>query len=98
MGALFATIPEALENTLAICRRAKGTLSARLMEKQKPGPKSLANRDSKTAEGSALSFRSYVELSSIEEFRKFKNMKSISAEEIDELDIDELSRKLSEDS
>ena len=68
------------------------------MEKQKPGPKSLANRDAKTAEGSALSFRSYVELSSIEEFRKFKNMKSISAEEIDELDIDELSRKLSEDS
>ena len=42
----------------------------------------------------SLSFRSYVELSSIEEFRKFKKLGAISESDLDEVDVDELARRL----
>ena len=80
-----------LENTLQICRRAKSTLESKMEEnltskEEHPQGKKLQS----------LAFRSYVELSSIEEFRKFKNMEPISSGEIKDADLDELERKLQE--
>jgi hypothetical protein len=80
-----------LENTLQICRRAKATLESKMEETSKT---KLENSPAKKPQ--SLAFRSYVELSSIEEFRKFKNMEPISTNEINDADMDELERKLQE--
>jgi len=80
-----------LENTLQICRRAKATLESKMDEKKLSNGETL-----KTKKNQSLAFRSYVELSSIAEFRKFKNMDPISSHEIKDVDLDELERKLQE--
>ncbi|HHI80777.1 MAG TPA: hypothetical protein ENK02_12475 [Planctomycetes bacterium] len=80
-----------LENTLQICRRAKATLESKMEEV--PPKETESPRETKAH---PLAFRSYVELSSIEEFRKFKNMKPISPSEIQDADLEELERKLQE--
>lgn len=83
-----------LENTLAICRRAKETLEAKLREDDSAGrreQRALARRPKES-----ISFRCYVELSSIDEFRKFKDLPAITHEDIQETDVDDLMRKLSE--
>lgn len=74
-----------LENTLAISRRAKATLESRIAESD---PKEAKKT------GTPASFRSYVELSSIEEFRKFKNLEAIMPEDLKKVDIDDLTRRL----
>ena len=83
-----------LENTMAICHRAKKTLEknlSRLSASETPPartpPAVVADR---------MSYRDYVELSSIDEYRKFKSLPPISSGELDALDLDELVRKLAE--
>jgi len=74
-----------LENTLSICHRAKRTLDKTQQNKQ-----TLRRERS----GDVMTARDYVELTSIEEYRKFRNMKPISKGEAEDIDFDELSRRL----
>lgn len=74
-----------LENTLSICHRAKQTLDRTQANEQ------TARRDS---EGKFMTARDYVELTSIEEYRKFRNMTPITKNEVDAIDFDDLSRRL----
>ena len=76
-----------LENTLTICHRSKQTLD-RTQKKREITSTSGANRD--------MTARDYVELTSIEEYRKFRNMAPISRNELETIDFDELSRRLSD--
>jgi len=76
-----------LENTLSICHRAKQTLE------KTGGNKPLAARPGDKAKMSA---RDYVELCSIDEYRKFKKLQPISKDEVVGLDLDDLVRRLNE--
>ena len=75
-----------LENTLAICHRAKQTL-----EKTNGTRALTADTDP-----GKMSARDYVELSSIDEYRKFKKMDPIKKDELSEVDFEDLARKLGE--
>jgi hypothetical protein len=77
-----------LENTLSICHRAKQTLDRSQANKQ------TASRNS---EGKLMTARDYVELTSIEEYRKFRNMTPITKTEAESIDFDDLARRLSGD-
>jgi hypothetical protein len=77
-----------LENTLAICHRAKQTL-----EKTGNSGRALAVRDN---DRTKMTARDYVELSSIDEYRKFKKMSPIQRAEFDIVDFEELARRLSD--
>ncbi len=79
-----------LENTLSICLRAKRTLERAL------GGGSRAGQDA-MADAEHMSYRDYVELSSIDEYRKFRELPPISGDELTSVDIDDLARKLGED-
>ncbi|MFO1076492.1 MAG: hypothetical protein U1E73_02060 [Planctomycetota bacterium] len=76
-----------LENTLAICNRAKATLE-RAVGASKVG-RSAVGRPQMTA-------RDYVELSSIEEYRKFRSMSPIAKDDVTKIDFDELARRLTD--
>jgi hypothetical protein len=76
-----------LENTLAICHRAKQTLEKTSNTKAQPV------RD---AEPNKMTARDYVELSSIDEYRKFKRMTPIQNTELQQIDFDELARRLAD--
>tara|TARA_R110002072_G_scaffold264409_3_gene423135 strand:- start:4046 stop:4465 length:420 start_codon:yes stop_codon:yes gene_type:complete len=76
-----------LENTLSICHRAKQTLDRTHANKQ------TARRD---RDGKLMTARDYVELTSIEEYRKFRKMTPITKNELETIDFDELSRRLSD--
>lgn len=78
-----------LENTLSICQRARQTLE----RTPTTGKRSTTPR---TAGEDRMSARDYVELSSIDEYRKFKKLAPIQREELDTLDLDDLTRKLTE--
>lgn len=80
-----------LENTLAICRRAKGTLESKTNEERKP---KAIEAPAKPSTQQNATFRCYVELSSIDEFRKFKNLPAIQKNEVKDVDFDELASKL----
>lgn len=88
-----------LENTLAICTRAKETLERTAMNESKPqittsgSAKQPKQQPQQQAKGS-MSYRDYVELSSIEEYQKFKKLPPINAEDLDGADIDDLLGKL----
>jgi hypothetical protein len=77
-----------LENTLSICHRAKQTLDRTVST-----PKAIGVRG---ADKSNMTARDYVELSSIDEYRKFRSMEPIAKEELQRVDFDELARRLSE--
>lgn len=77
-----------LENTLSICHRAKQTLD-RTSTGQRPAP-------ARSVEVGKMTARDYVELSSIDEYRKFKKLPPIAKQDVDTLDFDELTRRLSE--
>ena len=81
-----------LENTLSICKRAKSTL-----ERGASAPGVLRRRSGtrKTVDGK-MTARDYVELSSIEEYRKFKTLPPIDADELASLDVENLIRRLTE--
>ncbi|HIE72267.1 MAG TPA: hypothetical protein EYP98_20020 [Planctomycetes bacterium] len=74
-----------LENTLSICHRAKQTLDRTQSNKQ------AARR---RVNGKDMTARDYVELTSIEEYRKFRKMLPITKKELKTIDFDELSRRL----
>jgi len=78
-----------LENTLSICHRAKKTLDLTASKAQKGRPASAAD-------GKTMTARDYVELTSIDEYRKFRTMPPITQKELDSIDFDELSRRLTE--
>ncbi len=73
-----------LENTLSICHRAKQTLD------RTSTPKLAAKADDKRT----MTARDYVELTSIDEYRKFRTMEPISKDELGAIDFDELARRL----
>jgi len=75
-----------LENTLSICHRAKQTL-----ERTVSGAKTVAARG---LEKPQMTARDYVELSSIDEYRKFRKMSPISKDDLSTIDFDELARRL----
>jgi len=81
-----------LENTLSICKRAKNTLVTGIDPASAEKGSRVQGREGKTR----MSYRDYVELSSIEEYQKFKAMPPIKSEELEQLDIDELVKKLFE--
>ena len=74
-----------LENTLAICHRAKRTLERALH--------GTVRSAEPTADGQ-MSYRDYVELSSIDEYHKFRELPPISVDELSKVDIDELTKRL----
>jgi hypothetical protein len=76
-----------LENTLTICHRAKQTLD-RTQQRKQITSGTAANKD--------MTARDYVELTSIEEYRKFRSMAPITKNELETIDFDELSRRLSD--
>ena len=97
-----------LENTLTICIRAKvtlerrGTLPANLPPEvseavgAQPAPTNASATPARRR-GDApnrMTYRDYVELSSVEEFNKFRGMPPISVEEIASCDIEGLASKL----
>jgi hypothetical protein len=82
-----------LENTLSICKRAKNSLvkgidSAPVRQRSTPVREQRGK--------GRMSYRDYVELSSIEEYQKFKSMPPIKSEELERIDIDDLVKKLFE--
>jgi len=96
-----------LENTLTICQRARITLERRgsLPDNLPPEVReavgmpttSAAERQRKPARRRAdnrMSYRDYVELSSFEEYRKFRDLPAISAGDIETCDLDKLAAKL----
>ncbi|MCA8951344.1 MAG: hypothetical protein KDE27_17685 [Planctomycetes bacterium] len=76
-----------LENTLAICNRANDTLERAAAGK---GPQRAVRASAKNE----MTARDYVELSSIEEYRKFRSMSPIQKDDIASIDFDELARRL----
>jgi hypothetical protein len=76
-----------LENTLAICHRAKQTLE------KSGGSKPTASRQ---VDPSKMTARDYVELSSIDEYRKFKKMTPIQRTDLDIVDFEDLARRLTD--
>jgi hypothetical protein len=85
-----------LENTLSICRRAKETLESRVLESTDAPAASSSDRPALPAPRRATAFRCYVELSSIDEFRKFKDLPAISDQDLRGADIEDLLRQLTE--
>ena len=83
-----------LENTLSICKRAKGTLEDGVDHRS--GRRST---DKKATGGDIdkMSYRDYVELSSIDEYQKFKTLPPIEDSDVASVDIDELIERLSND-
>jgi hypothetical protein len=77
-----------LENTLAICHRAKQTL-----DRTAGSGKQLAERKGGRP---LMTARDYVELTSIEEYRKFRTMPPITKNELGAIDFDDLARRLSQ--
>ncbi len=82
----LAKIRGNLENTLSICHRAKQTLDRTAVGK------AAARTDDKRG----MSARDYVELTSIDEYRKFRRMEPITKDELATIDFDELARRLTE--
>jgi hypothetical protein len=76
-----------LENTLSICHRAKQTL-----DRTSTGKTTMLRGEDKAS----MSARDYVELTSIDEYRKFRNMEPIAKNELQAIDFDELARRLTE--
>ena len=75
-----------LENTLSICHRAKQTLD------RSAAPKVAAKAD----DARSMTARDYVELTSIDEYRKFRTMDPISKEDLAAIDFEELARRLTQ--
>ena len=76
-----------LENTLSICNRAKRTLETGLARKALPGTAAATEH---APEPGRMSYRDYVELSSIEEYQKFKGLPPISSDDVHNADLDGL--------
>lgn len=91
-GERLAKIRGNLENTMSICNRARTTLERGLCEST--GTEVSAEPAEAQVSAERMSYRDYIELSSIDEYEKFKTLPPISAGELHSLDIDDLMRKL----
>lgn len=80
-----------LDNTLSICRRAKGTLEKGMGMAPRKRIDAARNRD----QAGRMSYRDYVELSSIDEYKKFKTLPPIEGDDLASVDLDQLIQKLS---
>ena len=80
-----------LENTLSICKRAKNTL-----ERGASAPRGRKKRSGTHSVTGKMTARDYVELSSIEEYQKFKSLPPIGKRDLASLDLETLMRRLSE--
>jgi hypothetical protein len=80
----LAKIRGNLENTLSICHRAKQTLD------RTAAGKTAVRADARRT----MTARDYVELTSIDEYRKFRRMDPISKDDLAAIDFDELARRL----
>ena len=103
-------IRENLENTLAICRRASKTLqsdTSAMPEMPAVDLKKAAEQARMANDFQAkaqkpitrksprdMTYRDYVELSSVKEYRKFKQLPPIKKKDLEEADLDTLMRKL----
>lgn len=100
-GERLARIRGNLQNTLAICHRAKNTLEKGLARELDARFAVTPRPSSGTADDRArpkkMTYRDYVEFSSIEEYRRFKEKPPIRSEELESIDLDELARRLLED-
>ncbi len=76
-----------LKNTLSICNRAKQTLE-NSMDDEAPAARLPAPARRR------MTYRDYVELSSIDEYNKFKKLPPISTADIGSTDLDELISRL----
>jgi hypothetical protein len=83
----LAKIRGNLENTLSICHRARQTL-----DRTSAGKAVAARSDDR----GSMTARDYVELTSIDEYRKFRRMEPITREELGAIDFDELARRLTD--
>jgi len=83
-----------LENTLSICNRAKHTLERGLAGAAPARPQLPARREHAEAGPNRMTYRDYVELSSIDEYRKFRSLPPIAREQLDILDVEDLIRRL----
>ena len=83
-----------LENTMSICNRAKSTLEKGLSESARQQRALESGQPSEPSD--KMSYRDYIELSSIDEYKKFKTLPPISTGDLDSLDIDDLIRKLAD--
>lgn len=93
-----------LENTLTICQRAKLTLEKRGMLPANLPPevreavgaqtvKPFRAKSLRKVDG-RMTYRDYVELSSVEEFNKFRELKPISPSDVSTCDLEQLEREL----
>ncbi len=81
-----------LENTLSICKRAKNTL-----ERGASAPSGGRRKRSGTRSVTGkMTARDYVELSSIEEYQKFKALPPIGKKDLASLDLETLMRRLTD--
>lgn len=80
-----------LENTLSICKRAKGTLEKGMGM----APHKRLDPARNKREAGKMSYRDYVELSSIDEYKKFKTLPPIEDTELASVDLDKLIQDLS---
>ena len=80
-----------LENTLSICKRAKGTLEKGMGM----APRRRLDARRTQEDPAKMSYRDYVELSSIDEYKKFKGLPPIEEDNLSSVDLDELIQKLS---
>jgi hypothetical protein len=83
-----------LENTLAICRRARATLDRKSIEGPAPSGVVAIPASPRPSPQERMSYRDYVELMSVEEYRKFKKLPPIDAREIRSTDFEGLISKL----
>ena len=81
-----------LDNTLAICNRAKHSLE-KSMTPSLPAPEPRAIAGSRD-----MTYRDYVELASIEEYQKFKQMTPITHDQLGSVDVEDLIRRLMDQS
>ncbi len=80
-----------LENTLAICNRARQTLEKSGAE---IGHATQTNLPATLSGRHKMTYRDYVELSSIDEYRKFRTLAPIQPEDIAATDLDGLVDRL----
>ena len=88
-----------LENTLAICTRAKETLERSTMRNEPPKlttDKPVEKRGPAQSQSGSMRYRDYVELSSIDEYKKFKQLPPINSEDLENVDVDDILKKLFE--
>ena len=87
-----------LANTLAICSRAKKTLERAMIGSSESSTTTAADVEVRRREKRGkMSYRDYVELSSIEEYQKFKNLPPISWSELDKINLEDLIERFNED-